>query len=250
MRQTVQVLPVTHYPTFLSQLPLFAGLTEPALATLATHLRPRRYARQAIIFHADDLAHGLFLLTAGTVKLTLETPEGRALRLGTLSAPACFGEMTVLEGGPQGMQATALAPCAVLLLERAALLPVLEHTPAVAQALATQLSQHMRAAQTLVARLAWRDAPSRVAEVVLMAARAPRCASGPGAVQAGALALRDLPELTGLARGTIHRVLRTFAEAGMLRVVGGQVQMLDAGRLAHVQDGHRRPHTSQAGQAA
>jgi hypothetical protein len=49
------------------------------------------------------------------------------------------------------------------------------------------------------------------------------------------LACRDLPELTGLARGTIYRVLRDFQQAGALAVVGRQLHVLDAGYLAQVE---------------
>ena len=235
MRPTIDGLPRTHYATFLRQLPLFAGLPESTVATLVPHLQPHCYPRQAIIVHAHDPGYALFLLTTGMVKLILEAADGRALRLATLHPPAYFGEMALLDGDAQGIQAIALTPCEVLLLPRPPVLALLDHVPGVVQALATRLSQHLRAAAALSARLAWCHAHAQVAQAVLSAVHADGGAPTPGAARVLPLACRDLLELTGLARGTIHRVLRDFQQAGALAVVGRQLHVLDTGYLAQVQ---------------
>jgi CRP-like cAMP-binding protein len=252
MRPRVPGLPVTSYATFVRQVPLLAGLSEPTVATLVPHLRPHRYPKQAILFQAQDPSTALFLLTTGTVKLTLEAADGRALRLATLRPPACFGEMALLEGGAQGVQATTLTPCEVLWLPRPTVLALLEDAPQVVHALARHLIQLLRAAGGLSARVAWWNAHARVAHVVLpprpAGEGAPPSGPPPG-TPAGApgLARADGP------RARDHsEVLRDFHQAGVLEVVGGQVQVLDAGRLAQVQggagaDGRPRPARPRAG---
>jgi hypothetical protein len=154
----------------------------------------------------------------------------------------------LLDGDPQGIQAITLTPCEVLLLPRPTVLALLEHAPSVTRALATRLSQHLRAAAALSARLARRHAHAQVAQVVLSAVRADGAAPTPGATRALPLACRDLPELTGLARGTIHRVLRDFQQTGALEVVGGQLHILDVGHLVQVQGRRTSTRALQASQ--
>jgi CRP-like cAMP-binding protein len=47
------------------------------------------------------------------------------------------------------------------------------------------------------------------------------------------LSQRELTELTGMARGTVARVLSDFRQAGYVRVAGGRITILEPTILAH-----------------
>ncbi|MFN5523693.1 glutaminase A [Bradyrhizobium sp.] len=79
--------------TELAEQPLLAGLTEGERDELAALATIRQYLQGERILSAGDAATSLFFLRSGVVHVTL--PDG--IRLATLTAGQCFGEMALLE---------------------------------------------------------------------------------------------------------------------------------------------------------
>ncbi|MGJ4957230.1 glutaminase A [Bradyrhizobium sp. HKCCYLRH2015] len=79
--------------TELAEQPLLAGITEDERHELAALATIRHYQQGERILAAGDVAASLFFLRSGVVHVTL--PDG--IRLATLTAGQCFGEMALLE---------------------------------------------------------------------------------------------------------------------------------------------------------
>ncbi|MGJ4925689.1 glutaminase A [Bradyrhizobium sp. HKCCYLS2038] len=79
--------------TELAEQPLLAGLSADERHELAALATIRHYQQGERIIGAGDAAHSLFFLRSGVVHVTL--PDG--IRLATLTAGQCFGEMALLE---------------------------------------------------------------------------------------------------------------------------------------------------------
>jgi CRP-like cAMP-binding protein len=82
----------------LSDTPLFASFTEAELVRLAQTARSRSYREGEIIFMRDDPGNGLFMIQSGTVKVSIEAPDGQETLLAILRAGECLGEIAVLDG--------------------------------------------------------------------------------------------------------------------------------------------------------
>ncbi len=61
---------------FLAESPLFACLSDQDRLALAAKMRPRQFARDEAVFHRDDPAGQVFLITSGTVKVSVPDEQG------------------------------------------------------------------------------------------------------------------------------------------------------------------------------
>jgi len=97
----------------LSQIELFAPMTADERRALASELNDCVYVRNDVISRRGELADSLYVLAKGQVAIygEADTAQNRP-RLGTLQAPACFGEMGLLTG--QARTATVIAENDVL----------------------------------------------------------------------------------------------------------------------------------------
>ena len=63
---------------------LFAGLDDRELESVAAVAKSRRYARDDVIFHADESGDIFCLIKEGQVKVTMISPEGKEIILSML----------------------------------------------------------------------------------------------------------------------------------------------------------------------
>ena len=62
---------------YLALSPVFAPLSQKERLDLASRMRPRRYARNEVVFHRDDPATHCYLIAAGTVKISAQEEDGQ-----------------------------------------------------------------------------------------------------------------------------------------------------------------------------
>ena len=127
---------------------------------------------------------------------------------------------------------TATEPSAALLLERDAFVRLAEENPTILLRVAEILSRRLRKANELVHNLAFLDAYGKVARIMLDIA-AERGQHHPQEHSWDVrLSQRELMQLTGMARGTIARVINDFRQAGYIRVLGSYITILEPTILA------------------
>ena len=228
---TSQPLQYTRDEEFLQHVPLFIGLSEEDYAQLVALLQLKHYRKNEVIFHANDPGSGLFLLKNGMVKISVESSDRRELVVRLLHPPDFFGEMALLDNLPRSATVTAMEPSEALLLDRDDFVTFVQHNPMLLPKMAEALSRRLRKANELVHSLAFMDAYAKVARVLLDLAEA-RGETSAGAMQLR-LTQRQLTELTGMARGTVARVLSDFRQAGYVNISGGYITILEPTLLAH-----------------
>ena len=85
----------------LMAMPFFAGLDAAALERVASGTRIRRFRRGEVVFHVGDPGDALFLISTGSVKITLPSESGEEAILATLQPGEVFGELSLLDGAPR-----------------------------------------------------------------------------------------------------------------------------------------------------
>src|ERR1051326_7484031 len=86
--------------SFFRKFTLFAELDDRELGSIAAVAKSRRYAKDDVVFHADESGDIFCLIKEGQVKVTMISPEGKEIILSLLGPGDFFGEMALLDDEP------------------------------------------------------------------------------------------------------------------------------------------------------
>ncbi len=202
----------------LRKVPLFAGLPEGALATLAARLRRRNLPGGTPVVYKGDPSGALYLIESGRVKVHQATAGGSEVILNILGPGDFFGEMSLLDGQPRSADISTLESSVLLLLEGGALRDLLTDQPAAAWTLLQILSRRVRDANTQAEMMMTRDVPGRVAACLLRLAETQGTPLPNGSLRVDvSLTQSDLAALIGATRERVSRALSAFRESGAVR---------------------------------
>ena len=217
---------------------LFTGLDASTLDVIVAALRPRRFRRGEVIFHAGDPGDALFVVTSGAIKITIPPDDGSESAILTTIGPAgFFGELALLDGAPRSATAQAFGPTETLILRRDAFLGLVDREPGLRLALLTALAGEIRRLTDHVQDLHFLDLPGRLANHLL---RLGAAADGSPDVANPVEGLRlawpytqgELAGMIGGSRQSVNRLLADFIAEGLLRFEGDDLLIPDPRRLA------------------
>jgi CRP/FNR family transcriptional regulator, cyclic AMP receptor protein len=203
----------------LRQAPLFAHLAEEELTALAKVSRRRTYKRNEVIIRADEPADAFFLLTSGSVKVSLRDRQWNEVILKILYPFSFFGEMAFLDEQRRSATVSAIEKSDTLSFAREDFTRFIQHSPEVILKMLVTMSQRLRQADQKIARLALTSASGRVAMALLelLADHGGRAVGGGIAIDLR-LTRKELADLAGVARETLVRALAEFQRRGWVRL--------------------------------
>jgi CRP-like cAMP-binding protein len=211
---------------------LFRGLDPRIVTDLTRRLVPVDFAAGHVIYARGDLGAELYIITQGKVKLGCHAEDGRENLLSVLAPPDTFGELSILDPGPQPWTATAITNVRTAVVDRPQLLDWIAEHPAIADRLLRGLARQLRRTTSTLADLAFIDAPARVAKQLLgLAQRFGTRENGAMRVTHD-LTQEELAQLVGATRETVNKALSDFSSRGWIRVDGKSVLISDSERLA------------------
>ncbi|MGB4593044.1 MAG: Crp/Fnr family transcriptional regulator [Coriobacteriia bacterium] len=214
---------VTHdlIVTKLSAFPMFAGLPEHDLESLARMLTLKQYRRGSFIIAQNDRGATMYLLVSGRVKVTLASPEGKELALNYLDAPSHFGEMSLVDAEPRSADVIAVTDVEVLALDAKDLSAAIQVQPRLALTLIATLSMRVRSLIGRLEEMAFHDATHRVMRVLLNVATASYESRGVPVVEG--LTHYEMATLAGTSRETASRVVSQLAKDGIVATKGRRI---------------------------
>ncbi len=127
----------------LSSVPLFSGLSQAHLRTLAGLAGEVRYGPGRMIVKAGAPGVAFYIITDGQAKV-LKGKIATARREATLGPGDFFGEMALLDGGPRTASVVAETPLTTIRIERAEFRKVLRDEPDIALKLLEGMAVRMR----------------------------------------------------------------------------------------------------------
>lgn len=148
----------------LDALPLFAELPEEARAHLAAAARRQFFDHGEHLMREGEAGDSLLVIDRGRVMVSKSGAKlgTSTIDLATLEAGEFLGELSLLTGAPRSATATSEGGSEVLVLDRAAIAPVLAADPALAETLSRVLAERVTAT---VARFEdRRDRPAQIPE--------------------------------------------------------------------------------------
>ena len=130
----------------LTRVPWFALLRTDQLRFIAPVLEPVAWARGEIIFYRGEPGAHMYIISAGSVGISLDETTRPESFVACMAAGECFGEMGILDDLPRSATAVALEDTDALGLDKEKLRGLLLAYPELGLSMLKALSRRLRAA--------------------------------------------------------------------------------------------------------
>jgi CRP/FNR family cyclic AMP-dependent transcriptional regulator len=201
----------------LGSTSMFGALEEAERKAVLQEMREVSFDGGQSIFARGDPGREIYLVTAGRVRLSVLTSEGRELSFAHAESGQVFGEIAVLDGGLRTADATAVGKVTALSLSKGALTRMIEQRPVVREAVIKFLCNRVREADHQLEGIALYPIEVRLARLFLATARQK------GELKPGAKIVIDLPIsqselalLIGASRPKVNAALALLEDSGAI----------------------------------
>lgn len=214
--------------------PLLDPLDDDDRRALLGRAVARRLQRGQPLVMAGDRGRRAHLVARGVVKLVARNSDGQATILGLAVAGELVGELPLIDGLPQPLDAVAATPCEVLGLPGDDLARALLRSPPAALELARLLARRNRWLVDTATERTTSPVPARLAGRLLDLAEVIGRVSGDAVEMDLPLGQDDLGRLAGTSRESACKTLRRFQQAGLLAYRGRRLRILRPDALERI----------------
>ncbi len=189
------------------------------------------FKKGQVVFHEGQKPAGIFCLQQGKIKIYKNCYDGRE-HITRIAFPAEFmGLKALLSGNPYSVSAAAMEDSVICFIRKADFFQLSLKYPAFAQSLIVNLSKLLEEAETRMVSLTHKPVRQRLAETLLFLNRSfhPTAPAWPKTYLN--VTRMDLASIIGTTPETVIRLLSEFREAGMIRIKGRKIFLLDIHRL-------------------
>jgi CRP/FNR family cyclic AMP-dependent transcriptional regulator len=210
---------------------LLASLPEASRQRLLGLGAKQQYAGAGrILVREGDKGTVVYLLLAGSVKVTGATDDGDAL-LAVRVGGDIVGELAALDGRPRAATVTTAGPVIARIIGQAEFLGLLTRDPALSLALTREVSDKLRSATSRRIEFTRCDVNTRFARVLLDLAERYGENTPAGRTIGCPLTQTELATLAGAAEPTVQRSLRQLKAEGVVSIGYRVTTVLDMDAL-------------------
>jgi CRP-like cAMP-binding protein len=205
----------------LSEIALFAALSEAELQGLAQRAVEKRFAAGEMLFWEGEPCLGIFLIIQGKVKIFRMSPAGREVMLSIEAAPATVAELPLFDGGPYPASVRVVEPVVALFINKNDFQQFCRQNPDVALKVLAVVGRRLRHLVGLVEAMTFGSVSQRLARLLLDAA----LAAGSETFDLPATH-QELASRLGTVREVVSRNLSRFRAQGLIAIQDRQVQIV------------------------
>lgn len=220
----------THY---LTQMPLFANLSEQELAQLAASTQVRRVSKYQFVFMPDESADYLCILTKGRVKIGTFAYDGREVIKEIMTEGAVFGELALAGETKRADFAQVLQDDAEMLVVTIQdMQRLMRQNQTLMFAFMHHMAQRLQRVEERLAKLVLKDARSRIVEFLVETAGREGRRVGYETLVKHHLTQQDIANLTGTSRQTVTSVFNDLRKSNLIHFNRSSVLIRDMTKLA------------------
>jgi len=212
-------------PALFRKLSLFAELDDRELASIASVAKTRRYAKDDVIFHADESGDVFCIIREGKVKITMISPEGKEIILSMMGPGDFFGEMSLLDDEPRSATVVATEPLEVVTIWRTDFLEILRENFSITKKILIELSRRVRRTSNRIESLATMDVYGRLARFFLDLAQQQGKVLDNGYVAVTRPTHQAIANMIGTSRETVSRLIHELIRQDLLLSEGKTVYL-------------------------
>ncbi|HHZ87860.1 MAG TPA: Crp/Fnr family transcriptional regulator [Chromatiaceae bacterium] len=202
----------------LAKIPLFSGLGEGELESLARGAVVRSFPRQSVLINEGDDSDALYVIFSGQLKVFLSDEQGREIVLNQMGEGEYFGELALLDDTPRSASVMVVEACKVAIISRAVFDKVLDEHVGMARKLLAGLSKRLRMATDNIRSLALLDVYGRVARLLIDAA-----AEEEGRFITPKMTQQDMADRVGSSREMVSRILKDLRAGDYITMEGKRI---------------------------
>src|ERR1700687_3572337 len=189
------------------------------LATIGEGRKSVLFQRKQGIFAQGDAADAVFYIQTGKVRLTVVSDDGKEATIGILGDGEFFGEGALAGQGPRMGSAPAMTDCAVLRIDKKAMMQALHREHAFSDMfVAHLLARTIRYEEDLVDQL-FNSSEKRLARILLLLAHFGK--EGKPETVVPKISQEMLAEMIGTTRSRLSFFMNRFRKLGFIHYNGG-----------------------------
>ena len=139
----------------LSNIEIFAGLSNKVIEEIKKNCRIRRYNEGKILFFKGEKANSFYIVLKGEIKIIRTSDTGREKILKKMEKDDFFGEMGIIEEKERSATAVVNKNSTLIILDKERFLYLLKQYPEIALNMITDLSKRLRKADRDIENLAF-----------------------------------------------------------------------------------------------
>ena len=151
----------------LKKIDLFKNLSDAELKELAPYLVAATFRKKEEIFSEGDQPEWFYIVSAGKVKITKLSHEGKEIILELISPTDIFGGVAVLRNFPYPANAVAMEDTEVIKISRKNLMRLVDRFPNLMYCIALQLGDRMKSSYDSLKNIALERVEARIAALLL-----------------------------------------------------------------------------------
>jgi CRP/FNR family cyclic AMP-dependent transcriptional regulator len=215
-------------PAFFKKFSLFAELDDRELASIAAIAKPRRYAKDDVVFHESEIGDVFCLIREGQVKVTMISPEGKEIILAMFGPGDFFGEMALLDDEPRSATIIATEPLELVTIWRGDFLQILQENFSITRKILAELSRRIRKMSTRLESLATMDVYGRLARYFIDQAEKSGKLLENGYVAITRPTHQAIANTIGTSRETVSRLIHDLMRQDLLLSEGKTIYLKKA----------------------
>ena len=215
----------------LKDLMVFSHLKDEEVKLICQKAYENYYKKGEIIFFENDNKKRLYFLTAGKVKLTMMSPDGKEKVLKILQEGDIFGEISLFDHDPHPLTAEVHEDCTLMVISWNDLESIILDRPTLALKIIEALAKKTRLLTSQVRELVFQDAEGRLAALLERFSREFGVEKSNNIVIEVILTHQEIANLLGTSRVTVTKIMNKFVEEEIIKMHQRKIVVLNQKKL-------------------
>ena len=200
--------------------PFFRGMSNEIIENLLPHAIMRKVKKGTMIFRKGDAGTNLFAVSAGAVRISTPSEQGKEAVFNLIIPGEIFGEVAALDGRERTADAVAIEDSELLVIERRDFLPLIRAHPELAIRLLELLCWRLRKTSGQVEDIVFLDLQLRLAKALLYLYRRNPSEAPDANIR---ITQQDLSQMIGASRESTNRELQLWQKRKWLELKRGGI---------------------------
>lgn len=195
------------------------------------------YKKGQVIFYEDNLAQGIYCLSAGVVKLVKSSEDGREQIIRFSQRGEFLGYRALISEEPFVASAECVEDSVACFIPRDTFLDVLAQNPRINLEMMKSLCHELGIADEKIASLAHKSVRERLAETLIVLHDTFKDSGKHNEEEEMihiALPREDIANIVGTATETLIRLLSEFNKEGLIELQGKRIKLLNIQKLEKI----------------